>query len=215
MPANDNGINQKCIELTRSSPSFPTLDCNLEKNNYREQLNLISSFLDGSQIYGVNTTRSNWLRTKSKGLLRTSPGVTARNYLPLTFANGLSDQCSSTNPSIKCFVAGDTRPSENLGLTGMHTLFVREHNRIATQLATLNPKWSDEKLFNEARKIVLGIYQHIIYSQFIPSVIGNNPDYPDLAPKPLNAYFTGYDKTVKRKKKKLKKYYFKHYVKCF
>ena len=197
MPANDTGINQSCIGMTRSSPTFPTLDCNI-KNNYREQLNLISSFLDGSQFYGQNTTRSNWLRTKSKGLMTTSPGVTSRDYLPLTFYNGLlSDQCSKTNPSIKCFVSGDTRPSENLGLTGVHTLFMREHNRIAKQLALVNPTWSDDALFNEARRILIGIYQHIIYSQWIPSVIGNNTNYPDLVPKPLDNYFTGYNPKVR------------------
>lgn len=78
----------------------------------------------------------------------------------------------------------------------MHTLFMREHNRIATQLANVNPSWSDDKLFNEARKILLGVYQHIIYSQYIPSTIGKNPDYPALAPLPLDNYFTGYDPNV-------------------
>ena len=104
MPPNDNGINQKCIGFTRSSPSFPTLDCNLVNNKYQEQLNLISSFIDGSQIYGNNQTRSDQLRTMSNGLLRTSPGITSRNYLPLTFSNNQSDQCSRTDPTIKCFV---------------------------------------------------------------------------------------------------------------
>ena len=106
-------------------------------------------------------------------------------------------QCSKTNSSIKCFVSGDTRPSENLGLTGVHTLFMREHNRIAKQLALVNPKWSDYALFNEARRILIGIYQHIIYSQWIPSVIGNNTNYPDLEPKPLDNYFTGYNPKVR------------------
>ena len=112
IPPNDTGINQPCIQITRSSASFPTVDCDLSNKKYREQLNLMSSFLDGTQIYGINETRSKWLRTGSKGLLRTSPGVASRDYLPLTFANGLlSDQCSATNPSIKCFVAGETRTS--------------------------------------------------------------------------------------------------------
>ena len=199
MPPNDTGINQQCINFVRSSPSFPTLDCNMKNNNYREQLNLLSSYLDGSQIYGLNTTRSNWLRKKSNGQLRTSKGIkgTGRDYLPLNFDGGkLSDQCSLTNPSILCFVAGESRTSENLGLTAMQTLFMREHNRIAFQLAGVNNNWSDDQLYNEARRILLGMYQHIIYNQFIPSVIGNNPNYPALYSLPLNNYFTGYDPTV-------------------
>ena len=54
----------------------------------------------------------------------------------------------------------------------MHTLFMREHNRIATQLANVNPSWSDDKLFNEARKILLGVYQHIIYNEHLPVLLG-------------------------------------------
>ena len=192
MPVNDTGIPQTCIPSTRSSPTFSNLNC---ATNHREQLNLLTSFIDGTQIYGNNKTRADQLRTFSNGLLRTSDGVTSRKYLPLTYANGLSDSCSSSTIR-KCFVAGESRPSENLGLAGMHTLFMREHNRIATQLALVNPNWNDERLYQESRKLVIGIYQHIIYDQWIPSVIGKPPNYPDLLPKPLNTYWTGYDPSV-------------------
>ena len=97
---------------------------------------------------------------------------------------------------MKCFVSGESRTSENLGLSGMHTLMMREHNRIASNLKVVNPKWDDDKLFNEARRLLLGIYQHIVYSQWIPATIGNNPNYPDLAPLPLNNYYERYDPTV-------------------
>jgi hypothetical protein len=34
---------------------------------YREQLNLLSSFIDGSQVYGIDLTRSQQLRTFNGG----------------------------------------------------------------------------------------------------------------------------------------------------
>lgn len=55
--------------------------------------------------------------------------------------------------------SGDMRSSEMPELTSMHTLFVREHNRLATQLKRLNPRWNGEKLYQEARKIVGAMVQ--------------------------------------------------------
>jgi len=49
----------------------------------------------------------------------------------------------------------------------MHLLWVREHNRIAKYLHILNPYWGDERLFQEARKIVAAEIQHITYNEWL------------------------------------------------
>lgn len=51
------------------------------------------------------------------------------------------------------------RSSEMPELTSMHTLFLREHNRLATELKRLNPCWDGERLYQEARKIVGAMIQ--------------------------------------------------------
>uniref|UniRef100_A0A8C2MI57 Myeloperoxidase n=1 Tax=Cricetulus griseus TaxID=10029 RepID=A0A8C2MI57_CRIGR len=69
-------------------------------------------------------------------------------------------------------VTGDMRSSEMPELTSMHTLFLREHNRLATQLKSLNPRWSGERLYQEARNIVGAMVQIITYRDYLPLVLG-------------------------------------------
>ena len=52
-------------------------------------------------------------------------------------------------------------------LMAMHTIWVREHNRIANFLHLLNPHWGDERLYQEARKIVGAEIQHITYNEWL------------------------------------------------
>ena len=71
-----------------------------------------------------------------------------------------------------CQVAGDQRVNEQPGLTTLHTIFLREHNRVATALERLNQQLSQERIFQEARRIVNAEWQHIIYNEFVPIVVG-------------------------------------------
>ena len=50
------------------------------------------------------------------------------------------------------FAAGDVRARENPGLSSLHTLFVREHNRIALSLYYKGATSSDEELYQMARR---------------------------------------------------------------
>ena len=75
---------------------------------------------------------------------------------------------------------------------------MREHNRVAGQLARINPTWSDERLFNEARRIVIATYQHIVYNEYVPIAIGwNTASQFDLLPIQTDDYYMGYDPKVR------------------
>ena len=127
------------------------------------------------------------------GLLKSSQGVTQRPYLPKANDNSCRDQ----DAKVKCFAAGEGRTNENLGLLGIQTLFMREHNRIASELAQINPFWNDERLFREARRITIAEYQHVIYNEYLPAVLGFNVAAMfDITPLPGDQYHTGYNPDV-------------------
>ena len=68
------------------------------------------------------------------------------------------------------FLAGDRRVTEQPGLTTLHTVFMRQHNKVAYKLSKVNPLWGDDRTYEEARKIIVAIMQHVTFTEFLPKV---------------------------------------------
>lgn len=130
----------------------------------RQHQNALSHWLDGSMVYGSDPARADALRTFSGGKLATSSG----NMLPYNTA-GLPN---AMGPNPSHFLAGDVRANEQSGLTAVHTLFVREHNRLADQIAVENPGWNDQQVYQHARKMVGAQIQSITYNEWLPALMG-------------------------------------------
>lgn len=147
--------------------------------NPRQQINQITAFVDGSQIYGVDAVRAAALREFTGGRLKTSAGdLLPFNTAGLTNANDAHRVADSA-----LFLAGDVRANENPELLALQTLFVREHNRVAAEAAAKNPTWTDERLFQQARRIVIAELQKITYDEFLPALLGAPKPGPDgIAP---------------------------------
>ena len=54
----------------------------------------------------------------------------------------------------------------------MKDLFDESH--CLGQLQQLNPEWTDEQLYQEARRIVIGQLQHITYTEWLPIILGQS-----------------------------------------
>ncbi|WP_231734116.1 peroxidase family protein [Calycomorphotria hydatis] len=181
------------IEVPQGDPYFDpyntgTVEIGLNRSIYvdgsessdgqRQQINQITAFLDGSVVYGSDDARAAELRTFEDGKLKTSDG----DLLPFNvngFANAGGDSAS-------LFLAGDVRANENAALTSMHTIWVREHNRIAEEIKSENPQLSDEEIYQAARAKVTAELQAITYNEFLPALLGEH----------AISRYRGYDSTV-------------------
>ena len=163
--------NADCLEFRRAVPICKPGTTNILTP--REQVNDLTSFIDGSMIYGSNRKQLRAVRQFRNGLLRTSAppqGAGRRRLLPRITEREEFIQCRERSD---CFVCGDIRCNEQYSLTVMHTLWVREHNRLARRLRSLNAHWSDERIFQEARAIVGASIQKITYYDYLPKVLGS------------------------------------------
>lgn len=114
----------------------------------------MTSFLDLNVIYSNSNEDLQKLRSNNFGLFK----MDEKNNFPV------DDQLNPT--------AGDFRFGQTPLLALIHSLFYRFHNIVAINLKVLNPSWSDDDLFFEARRIVIACYQHIIYYEWLPLVLG-------------------------------------------
>uniref|UniRef100_A0A8C9ZPM8 Peroxidasin n=1 Tax=Sander lucioperca TaxID=283035 RepID=A0A8C9ZPM8_SANLU len=188
----------RCMFFVRSSPVCGSGMTSLLMNSVypREQINQLTSYIDASNVYGSSRHESEEIRdlASQRGLLR--QGIIQRTGKPLLpFATGPPTECmkDENESPIPCFLAGDHRANEQLGLTSMHTVWFREHNRIATELLRLNPHWDGDTIYHEARKIVGAQMQHITYSHWLPKVTSMGPytGYnPNINTGILNAFAT-------------------------
>ncbi|WP_052055444.1 peroxidase family protein [Myxosarcina sp. GI1] len=157
------------IEVTRSAARG--------NGEQREQINTVSSFIDGWAIYGGTEARLEWLREGpvDGDMSNNSAKLLLPNgYLPTADARGdvanapeMALMGRLRNDPASAIVAGDVRANENTGLTATHTLFAREHNRIVDLL----PSYLDEETkFQITRKVVIAKQQYITYEEYLPSI---------------------------------------------
>lgn len=169
-PLNDEYITEPYLNYKRSKFAANT-------NQTREQINERSSYLDGSSIYGHSIKRASAIRGPD-GTLK----VSNNNLLP---ANTTLEENYPNNSDSLYFLTGDPRANEFLPLLALHTVFVREHNRLTYLFRSNNRHLSSDQAYQAARRVVVALIQSITYNEFLPLIINekNLESYTGYSPK--------------------------------
>jgi peroxidase len=168
-----DSIGPNPIPFTRAN--FVELSPPRGSKSGRTPINYVTSYIDASNVYGSNATRA--------AALRADDGIGAKlltsadNLLPYNTA-GLPVENNGPLPDNQLFLAGDIRSNENSLLASLHTLFVREHNRLVDVIKSQQPNLDSESQYQLARKIVGAEMQIITYREFLPALLGSGTSVP-------------------------------------
>jgi len=195
-----NFLGHSCFSFTRSDTT-----CRGWKKPV-EQMNGLTAFIDGSQIYGSDKRTSLGLRDQkrfgkfvfSSASLKTHDRFRSEN-LPRRAQCGFPIH----EPQIADgLTAGDVRVTIQPTLASIQTLFLREHNRIVKGLRPIVLRelfklknfeflrHSEELVFQIARQLVGAQLQNIVYREYLPIVLGKE------AHGNMGSTDTKYDPTV-------------------
>jgi peroxidase len=172
VPKNDPAHSQTKTECQNFVRTLTDRDNNCKGSSQTrpaEQLTVVTAFMDLSLVYGNSEQQNRPIRAFSGGrmLVENRGG----NEWPPQDPNATAT-CDVQTPQETCYLGGDARFNQNPGLTILQIVLLREHNRIADNLQSLNPQWDDEQVFQEARKINIAQYQHISYYEWLPIFLG-------------------------------------------
>ncbi|GAB1608543.1 dual oxidase isoform X1 [Argonauta hians] len=146
-------------------------DSGVSPNNPRKQINQVTSFLDGSVIYGVNEVTANTLRNWKTGKLSADdlwykfPSLNTMRLgdwrFPIHHSKGYPDAANY-------WKFGNLNTHENPTLLTLSVLFFRWHNYVVDKLQRHNPGLSSDQLFYKARSIVIASLQNIVLYEWLP-----------------------------------------------
>ncbi|XP_065219867.1 chorion peroxidase-like [Planococcus citri] len=139
-----------------------------------EQAISVTSYFDGSVVYGASDDIAKLLRSPDDGKLKTEKSKDGREFLPHTDqANTL---CFVETNKAGCFQGSDFRANQHAQLSAIQIVLLRVHNKLCDELKKINeknPEWQkSEKLYQEAKKILTAMLQRTIFGRFSEILFG-------------------------------------------
>lgn len=140
VPKNDPAHSQtgtECMNFVRTLTDKNNNCLGTSPNRPAEQLSTVTAYLDLSLVYGNSETQNRPIRAFTGG--RMLVDNRGGNEWPPQDPNA-TRACDVQSPQETCYLGGDVRINQNPGLTIMQIILLREHNRIADNLQTINPQ---------------------------------------------------------------------------
>jgi prostaglandin-endoperoxide synthase 2 len=133
--------------------------------------------IDVLPVYGVRPSWTEQLRAHEGGRLK-SQHIDGAEFPPYLCQNGESKPEFSEITVVRpdqipaerrddLFAAGSDTMNSQIGFVLLNTLFLREHNRIAGELARAYPAWDDERLFQTARNVLIVVLIKLVIEEYI------------------------------------------------
>ncbi|XP_022162140.1 peroxidase-like [Myzus persicae] len=169
IPKDDPGYSKKrCLSSQRATDTAD-LGCHIKP--VRPQIG-VTSFLDASLLYGSDEHIAHSLRTNHHGKLRRQIGPKGKSYLPNV--KQATKECTVSKDETVCYAAGDIRVNQHPNIAVATISLLRIHNKLCDDFVEMNPEWDDERIYQEARRLLIAMYQHVVYYEFVPGLVGKD-----------------------------------------
>lgn len=139
--------------------------------------------IDLCTLYGRNDVQTKALRLNSdapgeRGRLK-SQIIGTEEFSPFLYKDGkldpqfavldrpLGSSDLDADRLAKLFAVGGDRVNSVPQVAMINTLFLREHNRLAGEIAATHPDWDDERVFETARNTVIVLFIKIVVEDYI------------------------------------------------
>ncbi|KAI5643979.1 peroxidase domain-containing protein [Phthorimaea operculella] len=185
---NDN----RCQNMTRPL-AFQTYGC-VAKDTSPERINRATPVIDLSNLYGAYLNISLDVRMNEGGLLKYEEEG-GKIWPPSAPNNGIC-KFNQSPKETRCHAPPNTSTNTLLGMNLNYIWFWRQHNKIARELAEINPCWDNDKLFYTARDINIAIGTQIYLYELLPLVMGKENLIKDNIISPTQGFRDFYNPEI-------------------
>ncbi|XP_076817727.1 dual oxidase 2-like [Clavelina lepadiformis] len=215
IPAGDSSFdpgNTGTVAMPYQRSRYQTSNSGYSPNHPRDQLNEVTSFLDGSAIYGharawvdklrlfarnctnrpdTNIFASQYGTADCRGELRSVNDLgefPELNIQGLPLNNPVPPTTRNVQDAKRLHQTGGRNINENPFLLAIDVIWFRHHNWLARNIGKLHSDWSEEKVFQEARIQNVATYQKIVFYDWLPYLLGSCPTMSSEMCQNLTAY---------------------------